>query len=272
MEILKALLELFPTRAPYLFVMLGVVIVLAGILPFNFEKGGWKIQNPRTWSSRLILSLLGSIIVGASMYAAAKTDDAEISRISKKRIASYFSYITITGTESDCSAGKCILSFRDSALVLAPKGKDVSYEGRAKTGGRIISFETIPRATILNPEQYPGNPTYLEFRIPPASSGDRQLRAQGEIVIETKFSALKGKVGPHLPYLTDYVVVVIDMRALNFKIQAQVEPKLEIKREDGSQVSGYDVPRLNVFEDGKVFVLTAKDVEANSSVYISWGK
>ena len=272
MEIIKALLELLPTRAPYLFMMLGVVIILAGLIPFNFESGGWRIQNPRTLSSRLVLTALGLVVVVASFYAAARSDDAEIARISKKRVASYFSYITITGTESDCMVGKCILSFRDSALVLAPKGKDVSYEGRAKTSGRIISFETIPRATILNPEQYPGNPTYLEFKIPPAASGDRQLRAQGEIVIEAKFSAVKGKVGPHLPYLTDYVVVVFDMRALTFKIQAQVEPKLEIKREDGSQVSGYDVPRLNVFEDGKVFVLTAKDVEANSSVYISWGK
>lgn len=272
METLKALLEIFPSRAPYLFMMFGAIVVLVGAVPFKVEKGGWKVQNPSTGGTRLLLIVFGLIVLGSSTYVASQTDEAEITKISRKRVASYFSYVTITGTEADCNIGKCVLSFRDSALVLAPKGKDVSYESRAKTGGRIVSFETIPRAIILNPEQYPANPTYLEFRIPPASNEARQLRAQGEIIIETKFSAARGKVGPYLPYYTDYVVVVVDMRALGFKIQAQVEPKLEIKRPDGSQVSGYDVPRLNVFEDGKVYVLTATDVPANSSVYISWGK
>ena len=252
--------------------MFGAIVVLVGAIPFKVEKAGWKLQNPSTTGSRLFLIVFGISVLGASTYAATQTDRGEIEKLSKKRVASYFSYVTITGSESDCSAGKCILSFRDSAFVIAPKGKDVSYESRAKTGGRIISFETIPRAIILNPEQYPANSTYLEFRIPPAKSDATQLRAQGEIVIETKFSAGRGKVGPYLPYFTEHVVVVVDTRALGFKIQSQVEPKLEIKREDGSQVSGYDVPRLNVFEDGKVFVLTATDVQANSSVYISWGK
>lgn len=272
MDTLKALLELFPSRAPYLFMLLGVVVVLAGVIPFRIDKAGWTVRNPTTARARGLLLAIGLSILAASIYAVIKVDDAEIARLAKKRVSSYFSYATISGTEADCNAGKCRLSFRDSAFVLAPKGEDVSYEGRAKTAGRIVSFSTTPRADILNPEQYPSNPTYVEFRIRPASPDDRQLQAQGEVVIENTFSATKGKVGPHLPYFTEYAVFVLDLRALDFKLQAQVEPKIETRRHDGSLVSGYVTPRMNVFENGKVFVITAANVAAGSSVYVSWGQ
>jgi hypothetical protein len=272
MDTLKALLELFPSRAPYLLMLLGLAAVLAGVVPFKIDKGGWTVRNPTSRGSRALLLAIGLSVLAGSVYAVIKIDDAEIARLAKKRVSSYFSYATISGTESDCLSGKCRLSFRDSAMVLAPKGQDVSYEGRVKTAGRIVFFNTTPRADILNPEQYPANPTYVEFRIRPASSTDRQLQAQGEAVIENTFSATKGKVGPHLPYFTEYAVFVLDLRALNFKIQAQVEPKIETRRQDGSLVSGYVVPRINVFEDGKVFVVTATNVDAGSSLYVSWGQ
>lgn len=37
MDTLKALLELFPSRAPYLFMLLGVAAVLAAIIPFRID-------------------------------------------------------------------------------------------------------------------------------------------------------------------------------------------------------------------------------------------
>lgn len=272
MDTLKALLELFPSRAPYLFMLVGVAAILAGVVPFKIDKGGWTIRNPTTKAARSLLLVVGLLIAAGSLYAVIRIDDAEIARLSKKRITSHFSYATISGTEADCSAGKCRLSFRNSAFVVAPQGQDVSYEDRVKTAGRILSFSTTPRADILNPEQYPGNPTYVEFRIRPASPDDRHLQAQGEAVIENTFSASKGKVGPHFPYFTEYAVFVLDLRALDFKLQAQVEPKIETRRKDGSLVSGYIVPRMSVFEGGKVFVLTATDVAAGSSLYVSWGQ
>ena len=112
----------------------------------------------------------------------------------------------------------------------------------------------------------------MEFRIRPASPEDRQLEAKGEAVIERAFSATNGKVGPHLPYFTEYAVFVLDLRSLGFKIQSQVEPKIETRRSDGSLVSGYINPRLNVFEEGRVFVITATNVAAGSSLYVSWGQ
>lgn len=272
MDTLKALLELFPSRAPYLLMLVGLAAMLAGLVPFRIDKGGWAIRNPTTKASRALLLGIGLAIFAGSVFAVIKVDDAELARLAKKRVSSYFSYATISGTESDCAAGKCRLSFRDSAFVLAPKGQDASYEGRVKTAGRIVSFSTTPRADILNPEQYPANPTYVEFRIRPANAADRELQAQGEAVIENTFSATKGKVGPHLPYFTEYAVFVLDLRALNFKIQAQVEPKIETRRQDGSLVSGYVVPRMNVFENGKVFVVTATNMDAGSSLYVSWGQ
>lgn len=271
MDTLKALLELFPSRAPYLFILLGVVAVLASIVPFRVDKAGWSLRNPRGRGDRVGLFSVGILVLAASIYAVTRTDDAELARLSKKRVSSYFSYVTISGTESDCLAGRCRLAFRDSALVLAPKGQDVSYEGRVKTSGKIVAFSTSPRADILNPEQYPANPTYVEFRIRPASPEDRQLEAKGEVVVERTRSATNGKVGPHLPYFTEYAVFVLDLKPLGFKIQAQVEPKIETRRSDGSLVSGYINPRLNVFEDGRVFVVTATNVAPGSSLYVLWG-
>jgi hypothetical protein len=252
--------------------LLGVVAVLAAIIPFRIDRDGWTLRNPTTKGARAGLFTVGLLILATSVYAVTQVDDAELARLSKKRVSSYFSYVTITGTETDCLAGRCRLAFRDSALILAPKGQDVSYEGRVKTSGKIVSFNTSPRADILNAEQYPANPTYVEFRIRPASPDDRLLEAKGEAVIERSFSATNGKVGPHLPYFTEYAVFVLDLRSLGFKIQSQVEPKIETRRSDGSLVSGYVNPRLNVFENGRVFVITATNVAAGSSLYVSWGQ
>lgn len=272
MDTFKALLELFPTRAPYLFLLLGLAAVFASIIPFRIDKNGWTLRNPTTKYARVSLFVVGLLILATSLYAATQVDDNELTRLSRKRVSSYFSYVTISGTKADCLAGRCQLVFRDSALVLAPKGLDVSYEDRVKTSGKIVSFNTIPRADILNPEQYPANPTYIEYRIRPASTEDQQLEAKGEVVIEKSFSATSGKVGPHLPYFTEYAVLVLDLRSLGFKIQSQVEPKIETRRSDGSLVSGYLNPRMNVFEDGRVFVVTATNVAAGSSLYVSWGQ
>jgi hypothetical protein len=272
MDTLKALLELFPSRAPYIFMLFGIVVVVTAIVPFRIDKAGWTVRNPTTKGARLSLFAIGILILATSVFTVIRVDDAELSRLGQKRVSSYFSYVTISGTEADCLAGRCRLAFRDSALVLAPKGQDVSYEGRVKTSGKIVSFSTSPRADILNPEQYPANPTYLEFRIRPASPEDRQLEAKGEAVIEREFSPTNGKVGPHLPYSTEYAVFVLDLRALGFKIQSQVEPKIETRRSDGSLVSGYINPRLSIFEDGRIFVITATNVAAGSSLYVSWGQ
>jgi hypothetical protein len=184
METLKALLELFPSRAPYLFILVGVAVLLLSIVPFHIEKAGWTFRNPTNMSARAILFAVGLFILGVSGYAVSRVDDAELSRLAKKHVSSYFSYVTISGTEADCAAGRCRLTFRDSALVLAPKGQDASYEGRVKTSGKIVAFNTSPRADILNPEQYLANSTYVEFRIRPASPDDRQLEVKGETVIE----------------------------------------------------------------------------------------
>lgn len=272
METLKALLELLPSRLPYIFILFGIVAVIAALVPFRIDKAGWTIRNPSTGAARFGLLSIGAVTAGGSLYAVTQVDDTEIARLSKKRISSFFSYVTISGTEADCAAGRCRLAFRNSVLVVAPKGQDVSYEDRVKTSGRIVEFNTSPRADILNPEQFPGNPTYVEYRIRPSSPEDRQLEAKGEAVIERAFSAKSGKVGPHLPYFTEYAVFVLDTNSLGFKIESQIEPKIETRRQDGSLVSGYVNPRLNVFEDGRVFVITARNLAAGSSLYVTWGK
>lgn len=272
MDTLKALLEILPSRLPYVSFIIGLLFLTIGLLPFKIIRSGWEIKSPSTKVSRLITIVLGILLTCLSLYIIIIADDLELSRASKKRLAYYFSYVTLTGTESECRDGKCRILYHDSALVVSPYGKDCSYSGRIKSSGNILYFKSKPMHEILNPEQYPNNPAYLEFRIRPANQSDRKLMVQGEAAIETKLSANKGKIGPHLPYDADHVVFILDFRGLDFKIQKQIEPKIETKRDDSTLLSGYQDPRLSIFEDGNVFVLTASNVLAGSSVYLSWGQ
>ena len=132
MDTLKALLELFPSRAPYLFMLLGVAAVLAAIVPLRIDKAGWTVRNPTTRGARLSLLAVGLLILATSGYAVTRVDDTELARLSKKRISSYFSYATISGTEADCLAGRCRLAFRNSALVLVSEARFSASVARKK--------------------------------------------------------------------------------------------------------------------------------------------
>lgn len=101
MELVKGLVEVLATRAPYLLLLLGLLSMAGAIIPFKFERGGWAIRNPNTRETRIALSLLGLAILGASGYLIWTSEQKLIQRLTEKRITSYFSYATISGSQSD---------------------------------------------------------------------------------------------------------------------------------------------------------------------------
>ncbi|MGE3916816.1 MAG: hypothetical protein AB7F78_14085 [Hyphomicrobiaceae bacterium] len=197
--------------------------------------------------------------------------DAEVFIDRSKNIRYYSSHVVLSGTEEECRQTRCRISYHDTAFLSGPKGADLSYEGRAMTSGRIISMKTNPPHEIMNPNQWPDNPTVLMFRIPPASAGDRVLQIAGELQAEATFSAESGKVGPHFPYDTRYAVFLLDIRGLRFELK-NLEAQIEVRRDDGKLVAGYSSPKLTILEDGKLILATASNLVAGSSLYVKWGK
>lgn len=271
MQEVIAFFELFPSRVPYVLLLVAIILALIGLIPFRFAREGLHIQSPTKMSTKAILVIFGLLIFYGSIEWIITTDEIALAKLSKKHLTSLFAYVVIGGSEDECKANRCRISFHQSILLTSPKGQVARYEDRVKAGGRIISFNTIPMPVILNPEQYPANPTLVEYRINPASDDDRLLQAQGEAIIETAITANNGKVGPHIPYDTDSVTFILDLRTLKFKLSNILEPKIETKRSDGVLASGYRSPAMSVFENGQVIVLTAANVPADSSVYLKWG-
>jgi hypothetical protein len=72
-----------------------------------------------------VLVILGSIVPFQVSFAW----DA------RKIIKHYSSTVTVSGSEADCGAGKCIIAFHESAFVVAPRGQEATYEGARKRPG-----------------------------------------------------------------------------------------------------------------------------------------
>lgn len=241
---------------------------------------GWELDRspPPYWHSLLswlpLRWILVTIMCGLGIFAIHITTPLQVNVAwrSFNTITRYSSTVTIVGSKDECQAGKCIITFRDAAFLVAGRNQDAIYEGRAKTSGRIISIKSEPPLEILNPNQYPGNPTYVQFRIQPSTDDKHVLQASGELIIEQKVTPQGGKIGPHFPYYTEYVVFTLDLRGLGFELKDPIEVKIESQTADGRLVSGYFFPRINYYEKGKVIMITARGLPAGSSIYAAWGR
>jgi Putative serine esterase (DUF676) len=221
---------------------------------------------PLRWIAMVLILAIMFVILGSIVpFQVSFAWDA------RKIIKNYSSTVTLSGSEADCDAGKCIIAFHESAFVVAPRGQEATYEGRAKTSGRIISIQSEPPLDILNPNQFPGNPTYVQFRIRPSTDDRQVLQASGELIIQQKVTASGGKIGPHFPYYAESVVFMIDLRNLAFDLKSPIEIKIESQSTDGRLLPGYFSPKINYYENGKFMVITARGMPAESSIYAVWG-
>jgi hypothetical protein len=265
-ELLKAALENVPGAA----VLIGIVLIAVTWIPFSVQKRGITVSNPVRITARVFLSGLGVVLIAGGVYLIiTPRDDIEITQ---PTISEYYGYTSLGGSQSDCASGRCEMRSFGSVVFRTPKGVEARYIGRIKSGGAIKSFRTQPPHTVQNPNSYPGNPTLLDFAINPRSSGDRVLNAQGDLLVLQKITTTNGKVGHHLPYLTRLATVIVDFRPLGFEISRQVSVTVETTNSAGQLVPGLIEPVRREFADGKVILLTARDVPAGSSVIVGWGQ
>lgn len=265
-EILKFALENVPATV----VAFGVIVLAITWIPFTFTKRGVTVSNPVKTTARVVLSVLGTGLLGVGIYLLiTPREDIEITR---PTITEYYGYTSLHGGPLECGIGQCEMRSLGSVVFRTPKGTEAKYVGRIKVGGAIKSFRTQPPHVVQNPNSFPGNPTLLDFAISPRAAGERVLHAQGELLAVNKLSAENGKVGHHLPYDTKLATVIVDFRTLGFKLAKQVSVTIETPNRDGQLLTGYLEPIRREFSDGQVILISAREVPANSSVIVSWGQ
>lgn len=250
--------------------LIGVAIAVLPWLPFRVSIGGFTASQPKTMSAKVVLCAIGVVLIGvAALLAHRQISRPEV--LTEPTITQYFSYVTLEGSLNECSSGKCLMNYYTSGTFETPPGIPARYVGRVKTGGAIRKFHSDPEHEVLNKEQYPNNPTLLDFAISPQKPTDTSLKIQAELVIENKITPEQGKVGFHLPYHTNNIVAMIDFRHLGFKVTQQFAARIESKLDNGALITGYVDPVLRTFSEGTVVVLQASDLEAGSSLLLTWG-
>jgi len=88
-------------------------------------------------------------------------------------------------------------------------------------------LDSNPNHVVRNPNQWPGNSTLLEFKIEEQQPG-RFLDIDAVAFLDTVVTRDRAKIGPHLPYRAEFVVVIVDYSRMNFSpppsdIRGQVE-------------------------------------------------
>jgi hypothetical protein len=267
---MEAALRFVSEQTGLALLLLGVVLVLAAWVPYSLKLKGLTLGNPTQRWSKGVVSILGLALLIVGVYLSyAKANE---NPIFKPTIDEYLSYISLYGTQKECESGSCRLEYFSSGEFRTPWPTEARYVGRIKTSGRIDKFRSIPPFDVLNPEQYPNNPTYLEFAISPRPGSERALRAQTDLTITKTLLAAQGKVGAHLPYFAKKATMIVDFRTLGFTVTKQLSARLETAGGGGVQRTGLVDPVRWDFAEGKVVSVTATNIPANSSLVLVWGE
>ncbi|UYN96670.1 MAG: hypothetical protein KIT25_06995 [Enhydrobacter sp.] len=246
--------------------LLGVGILVAAWLPI--QLGTFSLQPPTT-SGKIVLSAVGALVVFLGLYLFLEA--APGGPVLKPTIIDHTTHVVLHGNEAPCRAGQCRVRYFITGEFRTPPFSEARFVDRIKTGGRIDSFETVPPYDNLIPNQFPGNPTFLQFAIKPQKPGGRVLVAQAELTLLNVLSPERGKIGAHLPYYTRKATMIVDFRALGFKPTKQVKGHIETPVEGGVQRTGFIYPTRLDFSGGLVISLQASDIPAESSFVLTWG-
>lgn len=253
-------------------ILAGVILAAFALLRASVKVGQSSVSSPNTGAGRVVATILGCLIAASGGFLMfAKPVEGAQQAFSKQRLRHYTAYISVEGDGDACLAGRCILRYYISGLLEAPPGANLRYVDRAKTAGKILSLVSKPRATILNPEQWPANPTYLEYAIDPPSPDDKQMRVHAEFVLEKRMGSEEGKIGLHVADECDDLTVIVDFRKAGFKPTRIVQPQIEARAQNGVAQTGLVAPIMTVWNDDNILMLLASDLKAESSVVLQWG-
>lgn len=182
-----------------------------------------------------------------------------------------FVYVSVEGTEDECSKNGCIFRYYASGLFQVPEGQIAEYKDRAKALGGVIRIDARPGYRILNPEQYSDNKTYLEYVIEPLNKSSI-LKGEVELIIRNSMTKENGKIGLHLPYFTKHVTLLIDFSHLDFYPTSQPKVQIEAITPNGTLQSGAVEPRTLSWNGGHLIMLISENIPEKSSLILRWKK
>lgn len=203
--------------------------------------------------------------------------------LTEPTLRSYFAYITLapiatTGSPPPAASPppkvppNCHVTYHVALRFEVPEGQQAVYIDRIKSGGAGTWLDSNPSHTVLNPNQWPGNSTLLEFKIEEKQQPSRFLDIEAVAFLDTVVTRERAKVGPHLPYRTEYVVVVVDYSRMKFSSPpSDIWGQLEFLGPDGiSETKNVAVVSHPEAKDSTI-TLVGRDLPAKSHILIRWG-
>ena len=182
----------------------------------------------------------------------------------------YFDYITLEPGQYPAGMN-CHVIHHVALLFEAPEGQQAVYRGRIKSRGRT-ELDSNPSHIVRNPDQWRDNPTYLEFSIQdkpqPGSSLDIEAVASEDTIITREL----GWIGSHLPYRTEYAVIIIDYSQMKFNnFPRDVQGLVEFRGADGSNHTENLNEILHPRVQDDTIILMRRNLPAESSIVLKWG-
>lgn len=263
--------------------ILPIVLMLVGVtailnwLPFGRGVKWLTIIQPNRLRYRVLVCILGVFILASGVYVYKST-------VSEPTLRSYFAYITLTPIEKpagsvnpaaspDPKEPNCHVTYHVSIRFETSVGEQAVYVDRVKSGGGGTYLESTPIHDVLYPIQWPANSTLLDFKIEEKQRPSRFLDIEAVALLDTRVTYELAKIGPHLPYYTDYVVVVVDYSRMKFpSAPNDIWAQIEFPGPGGiNQTKAIDPVAHPKAADGTITVV-GRDLPANSNILIRWGQ
>jgi hypothetical protein len=254
---------------PAVLIVLGAIVVVFIWVPFRISIKWLSLAPPRQLRDRLLIFSLGLLILAAGSYLHVQSFNKNT--VAEPTLRSYVAYITLAPKGDDpTSIPNCTVTYHVVLRFEVPEGQPAVYYDRIKANGGGTSIDSNPRAELLNPDQVKDDPHVLEFKIQakqPGSSLDAEVTGFEDTTVTPDLA----KVGPHLPYRTDYVVVVVDYSRMKFSaLPGNMRGQLELPGPGRERQTETLALVYHPVSDGTV-TLVARNVPANSDILLRWG-
>jgi hypothetical protein len=265
----KDLLEYATRNLPGALILLGIIVAVFIWLPFKISGERFTLNPPRQLRYRLLVFVMGLLILASGVYLF--TQGFKKSTLSQPTLRSYFTYISLEPMKKPTDSANCHITYHVALRFEVPEGEQAIYRDRIKSGGGGTNLISVPSYTVLNPNQWPGNPTLLEFSIQPKQIQDRSLDIEAVATLDTKVTLERAKIGPHLPYRTEYVVVIVDYSRMGFKTAPSlIRGEVETLEQGGVSQTGTLAPVTHSWQNGTV-TLVGRNLPAESHILLVWG-
>jgi TIR domain len=252
------------------------------ILPTPKDDDSIVEKNSRVDRSRsynyLWYALIIAIIATLSLLAwllyvnnAEKRKAASTSHLSEPTLRTYFDYITLQPRLGPIGSTNCHVTHHVALRFEVPEGQQAIYQGRIQSLGRT-ELDSNPSCDVLNWNQWYGNPTFLKFSIEEKPQPGSILDIEAVAYEDTDVALEQAKIGSHLPYRTEYAVVIIDYSRMKFGTPPNdIRGQLEFRGPDGRDQTENLSPVLHPKVQDSTVTLMRHNLPAESSIILRWG-